>query len=191
MANITYVFGDIITGAVIEEISLQGVSMSRGIGQGDLRGAFQLDQTGKSNVDLLAATQEGRCYLICERDGQPVWGGFIWSRTYQSQAKVFQLYCRAFEHYPEYRFIRSDILETDVEQRNIFRNLWISMMADPNSLQIDLPAASSTLFTKSLDVKAFEFKTYREVMDNIANGDDGFDWTIDIARVGGAYTRTL
>ena len=165
--------------------------MSRGIGQGDLRGAFQLDQTGKSNVDLLAATQEGRCYLVCERDKQPIWGGFIWTRTYQSQAKVFQLYCRAFEHYPEYRFIRSDILETDVDQRNIFRNLWTTMMADPNSLQVDLPASFSTLAPKSLDVKAFEFKTYREVMNSLTDGNDGFDWTIDVARVGGAYTKSL
>jgi hypothetical protein len=191
MAKVTYVFGDVLTGAVIDEIPLQGVSMTRGFGQGEFRGSFQLDQTGKSNSDLIAATEQGRSYVICERDNQPIWGGFVWTRTYQSQAKIFQLYCRAFEHYPEYRFVRSDILQTDVEQRNIFRTLWSTMMADPNSLQIDLPASFSTIITKSLDIKAFEFKTYREVMDTITNGDDGFDWTIDVARVGGAYTRTL
>lgn len=191
MPMMTYVFGDMLTGTVIEEISLQGVSMTRGLGQGDFRGSFQLDQTGKNNRDLLAATQEGRCYVVAERDGQPIWGGFVWTRTYQSQAKIFQLYCRAFEHYPEYRFVQPDFENLSTEQRNIFLNLWISMMSDPNSLQVTLPAAFSTVVSKSLTVRDFEYKTYRDAMDSLANADDGFDWTIDVARVLGAYTKTL
>lgn len=191
MPDVTYVFGDMLTGKIIQEISLQGVSMTRGFGQGDLRGAFQLDQTGKENRDLLAATEEGRSYVIAERDSQPIWGGWVKTRTYQSQAKVFQIYCVGFEQYPEHRFIRSDFENLTTEQRNIFRNLWTAMMADPNSLQITLPSSFSTLVAKSLTVKDFEFRSYREAMDTIANSDDGFDWTIDIARVDGVYTKTL
>lgn len=193
MPAVTYVFGDILTGEVIQEISCSGVSMSRGFGQGELRAAFSLDQSGKDNRDLLAATQEGRCYVIAERDTTPIWGGIVWSRTYQSQAKVFQLYCRAFEHYPEYRFVRSNLTYTTQEQRNIFRDLWTQMTADANSIKVDIPGSFTTAVTKSLTVKTFEFKTYREVMDSVANGGpvDGFDWTIDIAKVGGVYTKTL
>lgn len=191
MPRMTYVFGDILTGTVIEEISLQGVSMTRGFGSGDFRGSFQLDQTGKDNRDLLAATEEGRSYVVCERDGQPVWGGIVWTRTYQSQAKVFQLYCRAFEAYPSLRFVRSTFTAADEEQRNIFLDLWTDMMSDPNSLQVTLPSSFATEVTKSLTVNDFEFKTYREAMDTLANGEDGFDWTIDVSRVGGAYVKTL
>lgn len=190
-AQITYVFGDVLTGKIIQEISLQGVSMTRGFGQGDLRAAFQLDQTGKENRDLIAATEEGRSYVIVERDSVPIWGGIVWTRTYQSQAKIFQIYCKAFEHYSESRFVRTDFENLDTEQRNIFRNLWTAMMADPNSLQVTLPSSFSTIVSKSLTVKDFEFKSYRESMDAIANGDDGFDWTIDISRVGGVYVKTL
>jgi hypothetical protein len=193
MPSVTYVFGDILTGEVIQEISCSGVSMSRGFGQGELRAAFSLDQSGKDNRDLLSATQEGRSYVIAERDKTPIWGGIVWSRTYQSQAKVFELYCRAFEHYPEYRFVRSDLTYTDQEQRNIFRDLWTQMMASPNSIKVDLPGSFTTAITKSLSVKAFEYKTYREAMDSVANGGpvDGFDWTIDISKVGGVYVKTL
>src|SRR3954463_15169497 len=120
MPRVSYVFGDVLTGAVIQEIDCQGVSMSRGFGQGELRASFQLDQSGKDNRDLLAATQEGRCFVIAERNDQPIWGGIVWSRTYQSQAKIFELYCRAFEHYPEYRFVRTDLSYTNQEQLNIF-----------------------------------------------------------------------
>lgn len=65
------------------------------------------------------------------------------------------------------------------------------MQADPNSIQVTLPSSFATVLQKTLDVKAFEFKTYRSAMDELANTSDGFDWTIDIARVGGVYTRTL
>ena len=191
MAEVSYIFGDILTGAIIEEISLQGVSMTRGFGQGELRGSFQLDQSGKNNDDLKAATEEGRCYVICIRDTVPIWGGFIWTRTYQSQAKVYQLYCKAFEHYPEYRLILNDFENLATEQRNIFLNLWTDMMSDPNSLQVTLPSSFSTEVTRDLTVKSFEYKRYRQSMDAIADGDDGFDWTIDVSVSGGVFSKSL
>lgn len=192
MADITYVFGDMLTGKVLQEIPLQGVSMTRSLGQGDFRGTFSLDMSGITNRELIYATEEGKSYLIVERDSQPIWGGYIWTRTYQSQSKTYELYCKAFEHYPESRFVRSDFENLNTEQRNIFRNLWIAMMADPNSPQFTLPSSFSTVISKSLSVKSFEFKTYRSVMDTIANGDNGFDWTIDISRdSGGVYIKTL
>lgn len=191
MPDISYIFGDAKSGQIIEEIRLQGVSMTRGFGQGELRGSFQLDQTGKNNEDLIAATEEGRSYVICTRDTQPIWGGFVWTRTYQSQAKVYELYCKAFEHYPEFRLVLSDFSNIDTEQRNIFLNLWTAMMADSNSIQVTLPSSFSSVVPKTLEVKAVEYKRYRQAMDSIANGDDGFDWTIDIAQVSGTFTKTL
>lgn len=165
--------------------------MTRGFGQGELRGSFQLDQSGKNNADLMAASEEGRSFVICIRDTQPIWGGFVWTRTYQSQAKIYELYCKAFEHYPEFRLVLTDFENLAAEQRNIFLNLWTSMMADPNSMQVNLPSSFSTLVTKDLTVKAVEYKKYRQAMDSVANGDDGFDWTIDIAVAGGVFTKTL
>lgn len=190
-ARMTYVFGDLLTGRPIEEISLSGVSMSRGFGQGEFRGSFQLDQTGKSNRDLLEASQEGRNYIIAERNGTVVWGGYVWSRTYQSQAKIYELYCRAWEHYPEARFVLNDFTYSGIEQRNIFIDLWNQMMSDPHSLLVTMPSSFPNALLKDIEVKEFEFKTYRQVMDEVSAGYDGFDWTIDTDRVGGAYTRTM
>lgn len=190
MAKVSYIFGDVLTGAVIEEIPLKSVSMTRGFGQGEFRGTLHLDQSGKSNRDLINATLPGRCFVVCERDGQPVWDGFVWTNTYQAQSKTFQLYCKAMEHYPEFRFAE-DFENLTTEQRNIFRNLWIALMSDPNSIQINLPGSFGASVDKSLTVKEFEFKRYRQLMDIIANSDDGFDWTIDTVKVGGSYSRTL
>ncbi len=192
MANVTYIFGDILTGSILEEIPLFGVSMTRGFGMGDFRGAFQLDMTGKSNTDLINATEEGRCYVVAERGSTVIWGGFIRTRTYQSQSKTLQLYCQAWEHYPEYRFMRSPVFEyLNTEQTTIFINLWTQMIADPNSIHFTLPSPISTVVPKSVTVKDFEFKYYRSVMDSLANADDGFDWTIDVQHASGSYEKTL
>lgn len=192
MTKIAYIFGDALTGEIIEEIALQGVSMISGIGaQGDFRGTLHLDQTGKNNKDLIDATKAGRNFVICERDSVPIWGGIVWTRTYQSQAKTLQLYGKSFQQYPYYRTIQSDLSYTDIEQRNIFIDLWTQMMSDPKSIQFTIPSSFPTVVTKSLDVKSFEYKSFGQTMDAIANGDDGFDWTIDVNRVGGAYTKTL
>lgn len=191
MAQFNYVFGDALTGTILEEISLQGVSMTRSFGAGDFRCTFQLDQTGKTNRDLIIASEPGRSYVVCERNASPIWGGIVWTRTYQSQSKTFQLYCKSFEHYPEYRIIRSDFENLNTEQRNIFLNLWTLMQADSNSIKVTLPSPFSTVVQKSLTVKAFEFKKYRTVTDYLSNAIDGFDWTIDVSRVGGAYVKTL
>jgi hypothetical protein len=191
MAQVNFVFGDIYTGRIECEIPLYGASFVRGMGLGELRGSFQLDQTGKANTDLLAATQPGGKYVVCERDKQPVWGGLVWTRTYQSQAKVNQLYCRAFEHYPDRRLIREDLTYTGIDKRNIFIDLWRTMQDDPNSFQVELPSDFATEYPMDYEVLASEFKTYRSAMDEIANADDGFDWTIDTTRVEGVYIQTL
>lgn len=191
MAKFSYVFADILTGQVIAEIPLFGVSMTRGLGMGEFRGAFQLDQTGKDNTDLIQATEPGRCEIICEKEGSVIWSGFIKTRTYQSQAKSVQLFALAWEHYPEYRLMReSEFVYVDWEQTEIFVDLWTAMIADPNSPQFILPTPITTI-DKSITAKSFEFRYYRELMNELADGDDGFDWTIDVQRVSGVYAKTL
>jgi hypothetical protein len=192
MARMSYVFGDALTGSIIQEIDLQGVSMTRALsGIGEFRGSFGLDQSGKDNRDLIAATEPGRCFIISEREDQPIWGGIVWARTYQSQSKTFELFCTAYENYPSYRIIRDTFDVENTEQRNMFLSLWTAMMADPNSLQFTLPATFPDVVLKSLKINDFEYKTFRSGMDYLADAIDGFDWTIDISRSGGVYTRTL
>lgn len=190
MTTCRYIFGDILTGAIVCEIPLYGVSMAKAIASGEFRGSFQLDQTGLDNATLLSATVPGRCFVVCEREGYPIWSGIIWTATYQSQAKVTQLYARGWEHYPARRIIRSDI-DTTADQNSIFLALWTQMQSDPNSIQIVLPAAAPSGTIKTLNIKASEFKTYRDAMDELANAADGFDWTVDVARTDNSYTFTL
>jgi hypothetical protein len=191
MPQMSYVFGDLLTGEIGVEINnAQGVSIVETLEDGELRCTLHLDETGRDNDSVVSSTIPGRCYVIAEREGRPVFGGIVWSRTYQSQAKSLQLYCKGFKGYPERRFITTDI-NTSLDQITTFLNLYTTMQSDPNSIQVALPASFSTGTIIDLDVKGSELKTYRQVIDSFADTTTGFDWIIVTSRVGGTYSRDL
>jgi hypothetical protein len=195
VTDIRYVFGNLRTGAVLEEIALYGVSpMTIKLNDwGSFGATFSLDQTGRSNADLVNAVIPLQSYVIVEREGIPVWGGIVWTAVHQSQSKSVQLSARSFEAYFERQKILSDFTRTDIEQRNIFRDLVNQLQADPNTnLGLSVPGSYPTVVAKTLTVLASERKTYTEAFSNIADGDDGFDWRIDVVKTaGGAYHRRL
>src|SRR5258706_3304917 len=162
MTDYRYIFGTLRTEQVIEEISCYGVIMNMTINVGgDFQGTFQLDQTGKNNDALISATVPGRTWVAVERNGIPIWHGFIWSRVYSAQSKSVQLFAQSFENYPKKRLIRSDLTYNSVEQRNIFRDLWIQLQTPTGgNLNINIPPAFATVVTKSLAILGTDFKYY-------------------------------
>lgn len=191
MAEVAYIFGDAISGSIIEEIRLTSVSMKDTLDGGEFRATFHLDQTGKTNDELLSATIPGRSFCVVERDGVVIGDYIIWTRTYQSQAKVFQLYGVPIKDYPGFRFVRTDYSATDTEQRNVFVELYNLMQSVPGSIRVALPDPFPTEAPIDISVSESEFKTYRQVMDSIADGSNGFDWVIRTIRSGDKYVRTL
>jgi hypothetical protein len=193
MTDYRYIFGSLGTEQIIAEIPLFGTYMDLELNVGGrFDGTFQLDQTGMRNQDLIDATIPGRCFVIVERNEVPIWGGFVWSRVYQSQAKTVQLYAQHFMQYPTYQFIRSDFFRSN-DQLTIFFDLWNHMQAVfGRNMNINPPTVfpTSGLF-KTVDIKSFDFKSYGEVISSIADTNNGFDWTIDFARYNNLYIKTL
>jgi hypothetical protein len=191
MAEVRYVFGNLLTGEVLEEIPMQGVTVNDSLDGGDFQGTFSLDQSGRRNEDLVSATIPGRCYVVVERDDRPFWCGIVWTRTYQSQAKTAQVFAKTFDQYPARRFIEDTFSWVDIEQRNIFRDLWVALLEDPNSPPINLPGSFDTVITKSTSVQPSDMKLYRTIMDELAATDDGFEWRVDVERDSGGYSFNL
>lgn len=192
MTQFNYVFGILRTGQVLDSLPLSSVTMTRVMnGVGTLQATFSLDMSGRSNADVIGATEPGKCFVVCEREDVPVWGGIVTSRVYQSQAKSVQLTAQTFETYADRRRIDADFNFT-TEQRNIFRQLWINLLSGDGDIDVIVPGTFPTLVTKTLTIGAAERKTYLTGMETIADGNDGFDWTIEIARDGiGNYQKTL
>lgn len=194
MPRMTYVFGVLATGQILDELPLTSVRMTRTLNvAGQMTATLSLDMSGRSNADVVAATTPGQCFCIAEREGVPIWGGPITAAVYQSQAKVYELTAMTFEKYPDRRIIEHAITDTD-DQRNLFRTLWLDLQAQSYSnLGVTIPGAfSPTVTTKTLEITGTERKKYASAMEALADADDGFDWTIDIAKnADGTYAKIL
>jgi hypothetical protein len=198
MARARYLFGDMASGDVIAEISLQGVSMDKQLNDwGVFRGTTALDQSvelGVSNADIVEATTPGKCFVVCEVEDVPMWDGIVWTRTYDSEGKDLQLTARTYEAYMEHQFA-APFSRTDTEQLQIFVDLIDTMQANPfQNLNLQLPAGPfPVLQPRDLNIASYDYRNYLETISGIADGNDGFDWTIDTTRdpTSGAYIRTV
>lgn len=193
MAHYRYIFLSLISDVVIEEINMFGTAMTRQLGSpGQFNGSFTFDQTGKHNIDLVAATTPGKAWLVVERDDVPVWWGIVWSRTYQSQAKECQIFAWGFEAYPQRAKMLSDFARSNEPNAQIFTELWQDMQnVTGRNLGIQIPSVTYGA-TASISVLSTDQKYYNDAMDSLANGAAGFDWTIDLHKnVDGSYTKSL
>lgn len=190
-SEIRYIFGDVLTNQVIEEIPCQGVTIAEGLDGGEFRGSFALDINNKSNDDLVSASIPGKCYVVAERNGVPIWGGMIWSRTYQSQAKIVQIYARTMDQYLTKRFITSDLSYVATEQRNIFRNLLLLEQSDPNGSNWIIPGVFDNVVLADYDIVGTELRTYKEAIDQLSTTETGFEWRVNVTRESGAYVWTV
>lgn len=193
MTSYRYVFVQLRSEQVIAEISCFGVYFARQLGnQGSFTASFSFDQTGKSNLDLVAATTPGYCYVVVERNDVPVWWGIVWSRTYQSQAKECQISALGFEVFPSKQRLVHGYQRT-ATSLDLFTKLWSDMQAseEGRNLNIAVPALVGGP-TKVIDVAATDQRYWGDVMDDLASAADGFDWTIDCIRlVDGTYQKSL
>lgn len=183
MALYTYIFADLLTNQIWAELPLFGVQLGAQLnGVGDLTASIQLDNGVMSNQDTISATEPGRTALYVDRNGVIVWGGIIWSRTYNVDSKALNLTAQTMESYLKKRILRSDFLNSNRDPRNIVCDLFTLMQSSPSgNIGIQLPSGYPFGSGPSMDANhyAYEFKLYSDVIDEIANGINGVDWTID------------
>ena len=181
-AHYRYVYYSLRTEQVIAEIPLFGtyIDLELNVG-GRMDGSFALDMTGYNNQTLIDATIPGRCGVVVYRNDIPIWGGFVWSRTYQSQSKSVQLFSQSWENYPAYQRVRHDINLFN-DQLSLFNSLWTDMMSLPGrDVNIQIPTAGVSGINQLIDILSTDNKFYSELMSSLADGAQGFDWTIDHA----------
>lgn len=196
MADYTYIFGSMRPERIIAEIPLYGTYCDNELNVGGRAdGTFNLDQTGKRNQDLIDATIPGRCWEVILRDGQPIWSGFVWSRVYQSQSKSVQLFSQSWEKYPSFQRCLTNTNMT-ADQRVVFCNLWTQMMTETTGRDVNIIVPNVSLFspavvTKTVTTLATDNKFYNEIMSELADSSDGFDWTIDTILDGTNFRKSL
>ena len=100
-----YFSTDLLTNVVLAELSLTDVSYERSI---KTAGSFSaniaiIPQT--ATMDIYETTMPGKTGLYVLRNGECVWGGIIWSRTYDIVRKTLSIQGLEFVSYLHHRLI--------------------------------------------------------------------------------------
>jgi hypothetical protein len=160
---------------------MYGVSFSRRLNQAaSCTCSFALDSEGYSNADVLEATVPGKTGFYIDRGGQLVWGGILWSRTYQSQAKALSFTGQTFESFLYQQYIETTQTFVSTDQRNILRSLINYMQAKPYSnVGIVVPSAFTDHITRSTVFYDYEVWSIGKAIENLVGYADGFDYTLE------------
>ena len=96
---------DIVTNEVLAQIPFADVSYERKIKEpGGFEGVITVTQQTE-DLDLYNSTMPGKTALYVTRNGQCVWGGIIWGRTYDLQGRNLSVSASEFTSYLQKRNI--------------------------------------------------------------------------------------
>lgn len=100
-----YFTTDLLTNTVLAELPFTGVSYERAIkGAGAFSGTIPaIPKT--EGFDIYENTMPGKTGLYVVRDGECVWGGIIWSRSYNVKEKTLSVNANEFTSYFHHRVI--------------------------------------------------------------------------------------
>jgi hypothetical protein len=177
-----YFTADLLTGDVLGELPLYGVYMDKQLNTaGNFTGTFRLGTNIEDDVELIGASYPQRSAIYCQRDGQTVWGGIIWSRTFGSQAGTIQLSAQTFESYI-WKVLVSASFTRNQNQLQTAIDLITTMQAQARcNIGIDTSYVSTTGgYVKLTEVPYYDLKFFGEVFGELASSEDGFDFTINV-----------
>lgn len=181
MPEYRYYTTDILTGQVLGELPLYGVFMDKKLKYaGNFTGTFRLDTGQHDDQELIDATYPQRTAIFCERNDVTIWGGVLWTRTRESNAKTVQLQAQTFESYISKVRLRHDFIRTD-NQLVLLKDLIDLMQSYPRAnLRINTDIDVSDGISKTLEVLATDDKFFIDVISELSDADDGFDWYIQV-----------
>mgnify|MGYP003334163735 FL=1 len=192
MANYRYLCTDLLTNTVIAELPLTGVTYAQSLNDaGEFNGQLLLSDSriagtlGSGSIDL--STTPARTGIYVERDGVIVYGGVIWSRTYNSTSATMTLAAREFESY----FGRRRIADTTVFGPNVDQFVAVKTLIDNaqaaayGNIQIDTSGIGTcgVNLPNVLAIYGYEKRNLLDVIQDLAKQEPpyGFDFHVDVS----------
>jgi hypothetical protein len=189
-----YYAADTITGELISELPLVSVSYSRGVSKaGELSGQIPVNQI--AGLDIYTSTQPIKTSLFAIKNGQVMWGGIIWSRTYSPVSQQVSITCNTFESYLFKRHIYHTLLYPNtVDQYEVVRQLIDEMQTDFNEFDTSADHVVNVIGAASIGITyetriagqhqdtqtwdGGEMRSFGDAITEFANNLNGFEWNI-------------
>lgn len=155
---------------------------------GNFTGSVPLGTGIHIDADMLSATTPGKYAIYCERDGEIVWGGPIWSRTYSADSRSCQITAQTWESVFDHVVFEEHVIQQSIEVITLFENLIDQMQLQAGNdfhIVVDVPAPI-TGWTRTVLKPNYEYHFVGSVLSELVT-DTELEYSIDIgAAVGGA-----
>ncbi len=192
----TYLLADLRTGLILAETPLAGANPIKKLNaSGTCSGSIPLRYCAG---DIYRQTTPGRTCLYVLLDGQPYWGGIIWSRSYDGGSGVVQIQASDWWSYFDRRYVMSGQAFGSADDGKTANGSWTVTNVGQNQHVRDLMARAAsytggdigievrqlgTGVGKLISAQYFNYKlaTYGQVLTDLSNLVDGPDLMFDTA----------
>lgn len=195
MADWKYLFADLRTNQIIDEIPMSGVRISKVLnGAGAMQGTIQLGDGTLVGRAVKESTRPARRAVYAIRDNAPFWGGIIWASDYDSDTRQLTIGATDWWSYFDHRRILETIT-LPVGGYDVAGQSRIYAAQDQNAIARDLvtlaqshtagdigvvvdTAVSGVVRDRTYD--GFALKATGEALRDLANLADGPDIVFDV-----------
>lgn len=175
-----YLFVDILSNMVVDELPCYGTYFTRQLsGAGQMTATLGMNSQPYRNRDIKNATTPGKIALYALCDDLVVWGGPIWTRTYNASARTLQLSGQTWESWGQKFFPDTSLAYTGTDQRNIAVDLFTKMQAvAQQNAQFTLPGTFPNQIVRTENFPFSDLKSYTDLIEYLSEYADGFDYEI-------------
>ena len=174
-----YLFTDVLTNAVLAELPITGVNFTQQLNTaGTFTGHILLSGVNVTGLNVLNATIPARCAVWVDRNGELVWGGVIWNRTYHSGTQKLTITAREWESYFERRRITQTVSFTNVDQALIAQTLIQNAQSATYGNIGVIVGSETTGVTVSRTYYNYELKSVFGAILDLSRATNGFDFNI-------------
>lgn len=183
---------DARTGNVVAALPVASLSFQDTLNaEGSASVAIPLD-CPEANPDVLFPGASG---LVVLRDGEPEWGGLIWTLAADLDQGTLALNAAGYHSYYKGLTI-TDGYNRRADQAHLIRD-WIELRNDRNGIGTDTSRLTTTGKLRTRKWTKYEFKNIAEAIEELAEDSDGFNfryepyWIVRGKRVGHRFIKSL
>lgn len=178
MAQYTYYFGNLTTGAVTGALPLKGVTYSTQLNApGTFAGYVDLADPSVRSAAPIDLTTPAKSALWIDRGGVLTWGGIIWGRQYNSTTYQLSVSGSSFDSYGSRRYIDYNASFVNTDQVTVAASLWNTMQTTAHG-NINCPAVAGTSgVNATVQWAPTDFKYVTDALKDLTNSS-AFDYTV-------------
>lgn len=181
MTQYRYLFADLVTNDILAELPLTNVTFSQVLNSsGTLNGEILGSDVNESGYDFPNTTVPARTAIYVDRDGVLIWGGILWTRSWNSDSQSYSFSAREFPSYFERRRITDTTVFENTDQLVIVETLITDAQNVPGGdIGVIVGSETSGILVDRVYFD-YEFKDVWGAIKDLSNQQDGFDFNIDV-----------